>query len=389
MFLRTNRNARWVLGIAIGVLVAAVGWYVWPRPHTRIESVRQPNASGQPASFEVLKASAAVESLAWSPDGKTLAVQTKPGEGGEVKRHSILLWDLVSGRQYRPIFETSDPIFSVRYSPDGKTLACAAWRRERKQEYDILLWDSETGKEIGKLVGAPRTGLGVPFTSDALCIAFSPDGRWIAAGTKLVDAENNQGAHIGGEICVWNVETGHLKWFDRSTHADPVYAVTFSCDGNLLASAGSDKLIRIWDPETGELKRTLVGAAWDGIGSLAFSPKGKLLASGGSGREEGGIVRIWDAETGDLKHAMSTQFRRNSIAQVVFSPTGQTLFAVGMVNGLEPRWQVHKWEPNGGSHQGTLLAYPGAPRAIAVSPDGKRLAIGTWEGDIILLDLKP
>lgn len=373
--------------LAVGIASLAVAWYAWPRHYTRIVKVPQSSIGSEQATFEVLQASAAVDSIAWSPDGKTLAVQTKPREPTKSGKYAILLWDIGASRQQRVIFETSDPIFSVAYSSDGKTLACAAWRRNRHKEGEILRWNSETGRKIGTLVGAPRTGLGVPFTSDPLSIAYSPDGRWVASGTKLVDAGNNIGAHIGGEVCVWDAKSGELKWFDRSTHTDIVYAVTFSSDGQLLASAGSDKLIRIWDAETGGLRRTLVGAAWDGIGSLDFSSKGKFLASGGSGREEGGIVRIWDVETGDLKHTMSTQFRRGGNSPVAFSPGGATLFAVGPTQESEAKWQVHMWEPNSGSHQGVLLARPGGARAMTVSPDRTKLAVGTWEGDVILVDL--
>lgn len=249
------------------------------------------------------------------------------------------------------------------------------------------MWDPATAKQTKTLVGAPLTGLGVPFTSDPIAIAVSPDGRFLAAGSKLVDAHKLHGAHIGGEVCVWDLKTSTLKWFDRSTHTDIVNAVEFSADGKLLATAGIDKLIRLWDPESGRLIKTLTGASWHGISSLAISPDGKLLASGGSGEEEGGTVRIWDLESGLLMHLIPA-FRRQSPVRVVFSGDGQTLIGVGATkDSSAPEWRVHAWEPVSGRHKGMLLEHPGHARAIAVSPDGRQLALGTFQGEIVLVDL--
>jgi glucose/arabinose dehydrogenase len=67
-----------------------------------------------------------------------------------------------------------------------------------------------------------------------------------------------------------------------------VYAVAFSPDGHLLASASEDKTVRLWDPATGQHERTLAGHAGP-VRSVAFSPDGRLLASAG----DDGTVRLW------------------------------------------------------------------------------------------------
>jgi hypothetical protein len=68
--------------------------------------------------------------------------------------------------------------------------------------------DVYTGEELDRLRVSPLEGLGLPFTSDILCVSFSPDGRFIAAGTKLVDEGVVHGGHIGGEVCMWDLEQG-------------------------------------------------------------------------------------------------------------------------------------------------------------------------------------
>jgi WD40 repeat protein len=105
-----------------------------------------------------------------------------------------------------------------------------------------------------------------------LAIAFSPDGKWIAAGV---------GDHV---ITLWNLADGkelrHLRG-----HEEPVFALRFAPDGKTLAVGSGDGTLRVWDPATGKLLITRNGPKGDfGAGgwSFAFSPDGKMLAAGGA-----------------------------------------------------------------------------------------------------------
>src|SRR5262249_54245556 len=198
-------------------------------------------------------------------------------------------------------------IFSVEFSPDGKSLACAAWptarlrgetRADGAYVSEVRLWDVVRGELTRTMEVGTKDELGSRMCLDLLKIGFSPDGKTIAGCGKLVSASDVHFQHLGGDVCLWDLESGKLKWRQPTSHTDIVYDVVFSPDGRLLASGGMDKLIRLHDPETGDLKKTLFGAAWDGVEAVSWSHDSALLASTGLGREEGGHSRLWEVSSG-------------------------------------------------------------------------------------------
>lgn len=95
-------------------------------------------------------------------------------------------------------------------------------------------------------------------------------------------------------------------------------AVTFSPNGQMLASASRDGTVRLWDAATGTTKRTLKGHG-NSVTAVAFSPNGQILASASSD----GTVQLWDAATGTAKQTLKGH--RGSVTAVTFSPNGQML----------------------------------------------------------------
>jgi RNA polymerase sigma factor (sigma-70 family) len=152
-------------------------------------------------------------SLAFAPDGKTLAV------GGQADDHSgrVQLWDTgVWG--LKQVLRQDKYVNSVAFSPDGKAVAASMGGAA------VSLWKLGKGAGIVTLEGS-RNG--------QRSVAFSPDGTLVAAGGW------------DGKVRLWDARTGELKETLQGHQAE-VHAVAFSPDGRTLASVSQDETLRLW-----------------------------------------------------------------------------------------------------------------------------------------------
>jgi WD40 repeat protein len=163
----------------------------------------------------------------------------------------------------------------------------------------------------------------------------------------------------------------------------------------LLASGGIDKLIRLHNPDTGDLKQTLFGAGWDGVEAVSWSHDSALLASTGFGREEGGNSRLWEVSSGRLLKTLGPAGGENDIGVIrtVFSPVDEALFGlVGPKKDQGPSWKVRRWNRRG-EHVGDVTSkHVGNARLMRVSRDGKKIAVGTYNGNenaVVICDVSP
>ncbi len=217
-----------------------------------------------------------VSSVAFSPDGRTLASASYDG--------SIILWDISTAlnasaatRQPTgaPLAENLSMLVSIAFSPDGTLLASGAYNGE------ILLWNLATRQPANKLSTDQSDGL--------FSVAFSPDGKLLASG-GCAELDERATCHRGG-IYLWDVATRQLIAAPLIQHTNWVLGLAFSPDGKLLASSSADKSIILWDVAARQPSGApLTGhTAW--VRSVAFSPDGKLLASGSDDMN----VILWDA----------------------------------------------------------------------------------------------
>ena len=242
-------------------------------------------------------------------------------------------------------------IFHVAFSPDGKSLAAGSMGKT------IKLWDIATGKELHTLKGHSR------YVSS---VAFAPDGKSLASASP------------DKTIKLWDTGTGK-ELLTLEGHSKGVSSVAFSADGKYLASGSLDKIIKLWSPAGGWELLALKGHSHYVL-SVAFSPDGKSLASGS--RDE--TIKIWDLEGG--KERLTLKTNSGSAWSVVFSPDGKRL-ASGHTDGTVKIWNAVTGKE--------LLALKGRPRpsgssievkSVAFSPDGRSLASGSLDHTIKLWD---
>jgi WD40 repeat protein len=205
-------------------------------------------------------------------------------------------------------------------------------------------------------------------------LAYSPDGRRIAAG------ERGGNAHIK----VWDVQTGLLEQ-DLQGHKNSIFGLAFRADGKRIASASTDRTAKVWDVEKGQLLFTLVGHT-DQLTSICYSPDGKCLATGSSDAS----IKLWDADQGG--EALATlQGHALRVSTVIFSPDGKFL-ASGSLDRT-----VRLWDINTKKEVQSLAKAGGLVLSLAYSPDGTLLARGDGtlqakgddsESGVLLLDVR-
>ena len=216
-----------------------------------------------------------VWSVAFSPDGKTLAAGYAPAARG------VVLWDAErrSRLAAEPLPVAEGGVRSVAFSPDGKTLAAGARRRRRGA--------------LGRGAAARLAAEPLPVPEGAVAsVAFSPDGKTLAAAYGVVGA-----SRIGGGVVLWDAERRTPAGRPPLPVAEGgVQSVAFSPDGKTLAagyaSSARPRGVVLWDAaRRTRLADPPLPVAEGGVQSVAFSPDGKTLAAAcGDG------VVLWDVD---------------------------------------------------------------------------------------------
>ena len=206
---------------------------------------------------------------------------------------------------------------------------------------------------------------GAPYVGG---LAYSPDGRWLAAGGGSPFAPQH------GVVQVLDAETGAVRW-RRADRPCPVWGVAFSPDGRQVAACGGDWMrpgrgeLLLYDTATGKTIREFSSQVEGPGRGVAFSPDGRRLASASIDE----IVRVWDAATGAESCRVRCQAGASNVA---FSPDGRLLLT-GAENG------VQCWNAADGAPVRKITTEGGL---FALAGDGRRLITAGRGGTVRVYD---
>ncbi len=315
--------------------------------------------------------------IAWSSDGKMLAVESTAGgyiydtaswellasiPTASLENNSLsnltffpdnqsLLFvaGLVSGNVFHNVFwrynlhigtvsrafediEEQPPYETPFFSPDGKLLVfhssfCTTTEAENVCRDALQLRDAATGNLIRRM---PENGL--DKWEDMSVFAFSPDSSLLASGGK------------DEAVRIWDVASGMLKY--KFQHESDVTSLSFSPDGNVLVSVGNDAAVRFWDMKTGKSLHTLHGALDMQFQNAAYIDGGrKLLVNYYDGKFKEYSLDEHFLPIAPLDVAIETEKRfRTQMGQYMpdlvmrFSPDGQTMAL--LINSSVQLWDL-------------------------------------------------
>jgi WD40 repeat protein len=278
-----------------------------------------------------------VRGVAFSPDGRRLAIASKDGD-----YHTVTLWewDAPGSRGNELPVRHPGEVNCVAYCPNGRHVASGS------ADGTLIIFDYET----------PRLRHRISTRQSSVeCLAFSPDGLSIATGGR------------DGTVVIWNRHRGEKSNVFLPDSRSPVTCLAYSPKGNRLFVGGWDRTVRSLDAQSGHEVWTSAehGGA---VFGLAVDPDGRWVASAADDRK----VRLLSAHDGMAVKALSGH--DGPVNCVAFGPKRGQLVSGGADHA------VRVWDVASGTAVATLHGHTGTVRSVAVSRDGNYVASGSADG---------
>ena len=318
--------------------------------------------------------------VAFLPDGQTLVSVDSAG---------TTCWNVAEKRRQRSIARPNTEIRSVYISPTGSIRAIGSI------ENRLLVWDVDTDETIVTFAGHQEF---------VRTFAFAPLGEPFASG----DTE--------GKLYVWDTQGKQTALLG---HTRLIRSLAFDPDGKRLVSGSTDGTARVWDVDSGKEIATLPLAPFDltleaeryvgdaeqkqrklrlqrnrhirgdtayhpiPMEAVVFSPCGSIIV-GGMHNE----IRLWDATTYQLLMAILPPHECRQPFALTFSSCGR-YFVSGSSWYAGERAPIQLWEVATWEIIATLPGHPTDVQCLAFSPDNTLLASASFDGTILLRDMKP
>ncbi|MEM7129105.1 MAG: hypothetical protein AAF702_22425 [Chloroflexota bacterium] len=329
-----------------------------------------------------------VTSLSWSPDGTQLATASAD--------QMVRIWAVATRQLQYTLEGHMDAVKDVSWSPDGNLIASSG----AENDQSVRLWNPTTGQLI-RTLNIPGEEVSVSSVS------WSPDSQKIVSGDW------------SGQVIIWTVANGNLE-HTLSGNQGGVRSVAWSHDGSQVAAANHGGTVRVWttnDNEVPTFRYTLEGHTAS-ITTVQWSPNSEYLVTGSDDK----TVRIWNAVDGTTLRRLSHD---NGVSSVDWSPDGTMLASlsydsqlrlwdVSAINTTEPQvstsllgydyllydidWSpddsffvtsnqfglLRLWNASDGSLVRTISGHTSRVQSVQFSPDGTKLASGSYDNTVRL-----